>query len=373
MFVTESPALQQCDRTYVRFGGRKLVYFAGCDYFRLASDPRVISALLQGAKRYGLNVAASRMTTGNHELYSRLEKSLAQFFGAPAALLVSTGYLTNLVVAQALAGRFSHALVDHHSHPSLKNAARMLDCPVLIFGHRDTEDLARQLQRCGPGARVIVLTDGMFAHDGSVAPLAEYRRILPKDALILVDDAHAAGIIGAEGRGTIEHQKISRKQVIQTVTLSKSFGTYGGAILCSPDLRREILARSPIFGGSTPLPLPLASAALKSIEIMRGLKNIRSRLLVKATLAKKQLEDAGLLSSTGIGPIIPLTAPLSKKARLRQALLSAGIYPSFIRYPGAPAQGYFRFVISSEHTRGQLQKLICVLLKELAPGRAPRG
>src|SRR5206468_8229519 len=108
--MTESEPLQQLDRTYVRFHGRKLSYFSGCDYFRLASHPRVIAALQDGVKKYGLNVAASRLTTGNHVLYRQLEERLADFFCAENALLVSTGYLTNLAAAQALARNFSHAL-----------------------------------------------------------------------------------------------------------------------------------------------------------------------------------------------------------------------------------------------------------------------
>src|SRR4051812_11482772 len=116
--MTEAAPLQQIDRTYGRLRGRKLSYFSGCDYFRLASHPRLTKAVLDGIKIYGLNVAASRMTSGNHVLYSELERSLRNFFEAPAALLVATGYLTNLVVAQTLASNFSHVLIDAEAHPS---------------------------------------------------------------------------------------------------------------------------------------------------------------------------------------------------------------------------------------------------------------
>src|SRR3989454_1295854 len=165
--MTEPEPLQQLDRTYVRFRNRKLSYFSGCDYFRLASHPRVIAALQAGVKKYGLNVAASRLTTGNHVLYRQLEERLGDFFNAENALLVSTGYLTNLVVAQALARSFSHALMDEKSHPSLRDAARFLDCPVLQFKHRDVGDLAGSVRRCGPASKLILLTDGMVSHDGS--------------------------------------------------------------------------------------------------------------------------------------------------------------------------------------------------------------
>src|SRR6267142_1457254 len=121
--MTEAIPLQQIDRTFVRLGRRKLSYFSGCDYFRLASHPKVQEALQSGLKQFGLNVAASRLTTGNHVLYGRLEKELATFFKAETALLVSAGYLANLVVAQALSGNFSHVLIDDAAHPSLVDAA----------------------------------------------------------------------------------------------------------------------------------------------------------------------------------------------------------------------------------------------------------
>src|SRR5690349_13661652 len=113
--MTEPEPLQQIDRTYVRYQGRKLSYFSGCDYFRLSSHPRVLAAFAEGAKRYGVSVAASRMTTGNHLLYEELEGRLAKFFGTPAAVLIGSGYLTNMAVAQAVAGNFSHALIDERA------------------------------------------------------------------------------------------------------------------------------------------------------------------------------------------------------------------------------------------------------------------
>src|SRR5882724_10113 len=128
-----SPPLQQVGRTFVRFGKKKLSYFGGCDYFRLSSDPRVLKAFRDGLKTFGMTVAASRSTTGNHELYELLELRLAKFFDAPAALLLSSGYLTNLAVAQALAGTVSHALLDERAHASLVDAAQFLDCPIIKF------------------------------------------------------------------------------------------------------------------------------------------------------------------------------------------------------------------------------------------------
>jgi 7-keto-8-aminopelargonate synthetase-like enzyme len=368
---SEPEPLQQVGRTWVRFRNRRLSYFSGCDYFRLSSHPRVVAALRAGAANYGVSVAASRLTTGNHLLYRKLERSLAEFFDAPEALLVSSGYVTNLVVAQALAGEFSHALLDADCHSSLSDAARFLDCPTLRFKHRDSEDVARSIRRCGPGARVILLTDGMFARDGSVAPLADYLRALPKDAWLLVDDAHGAGVVGRTGKGSLEHTGTNRRRIIQTLTLSKAFGAFGGAILCESELRRQILARSHLFIGSTPLPLPLANAALESIRILKTDHRLRARLAANANYARKSLRDAGMHLEETPGPIITLYPKGPREiSRLSQQLLRSGIYPPFIRYPGGPASGYFRFVISAEHTRAQLDALVKALQASARPVNA---
>jgi len=367
--MPEAPSLQQVDRTYVRFKGRKFSYFSGCDYFRLASHPRVIAALQSGLKKYGLNVASSRVTTGNHKLYRELEKKLAAFFHAEDAVLVSTGYLSNLVAAQALAGNFSHALIDERSHPSLGEAARFLECPVVQFKHRDLQSLQAAVARCGPHSKLILLTDGMFSNDGSAAPLAEYLRILPGDAMILLDDAHGAGVLGKTGQGAVEHSGVGRRRVIQTITLSKSFGVYGGAILCTRKLREKIISRSRMFIGSTPLPLPLVSAALQSVALFQSDKSLRPRLLANRDYVKTALSGADSSFATP-GPIVPIIPKDSRQvARLRLALMKAGIYPALTKYPGAPANGYFRFVISSEHTRAQLDRLLKVLRQLCFPSK----
>ena len=360
--MTEPEPLQQIDRTYARYRGRKLSYFSGCDYFRLASHPEVIAALREGLQKYGLNVAASRLTTGNHVLYEQLEEKLTEFFGAESALLVSGGYVTNLIVAQALAGSFSHAIVDEKAHPSLWDAARLLDCPIVKLRHRDARDLEQVVRRCGPGARLMLMTDGMFAHDGSVAPLAKYLEILPKDAVILVDDAHGAGVLGKTGKGSVEHEKVSRKGIIQTITLSKAFGTYGGAIFGTQSLRKGIIEHSKMFLGSTPLPLPLANAAMRSVQILRDTKSLRGRLIANVKLVKEAMCAAGKLSEITPGPIVPVVPRNARDAtQIRNRLLRAGIYPPFVKYATGPASGYFRFVISSEHSLGQLEGLLCVL------------
>ena len=354
--------LQQVDRTCVLLRGRKLSYFGGCDYFRLASHPAVLHAVRDALDQFGLNVAASRKTTGNHRLYEELEGKLARFFKAERAAFVSNGYLTNLVVAQALAGQFTHALVDARAHASLRDAAELLGCPVIPFAHRDAADGARRLNRLGKSSRPLLLTDGMFAHDGSLAPLAAYLKLLPRHGRLLVDDAHGAGVLGEQGGGTVEMEGLDRERVIQTVTLSKAFGVYGGAVLASREVCGRIAERSRIFTGNTPLPLPLVNAAMRALKVFQSDRVMRRRLARNTKHVKYALRATGLPLADTPSPIIAVTPRDVRHARrLHQSLLAAGIYPNYIQYPGGPGSGYFRFALSSEHTPAQLGQLVKVL------------
>lgn len=354
--------LQQIDRTCVLRRGRKLAYFAGCDYFRLSSHPEVLRALRECLDRLGLNVAASRKTTGNHALYGQLEQKLAEFFGAEAAVLVSNGYMTNLAVAQALAGEFTHALIDERSHGCLFDAAKLLDCPVLPFKHRHPPSAAKAARQAGCKAKLVLLTDGLFSHSGEVAPLDQYLQILPANATLLVDDAHGAGTLGKNGCGTAEFLGVPGRRLIRTITLSKAFGVYGGAVIGSQVVRKKVVARSRLFVGNTPVPLPLVAAALASLEILRRDPRLRRRLVFNTGYVKAALHETGLPVNDGPGPIIPFVPRNDREAaQLKKKLLAAGIHPPFINYLGGPADGYFRFAVSSEHTPEQLDALVAVL------------
>lgn len=346
----------------VRWRNRTLLYFSGCDYFRLARHPLVVSAARVALEKIGLSVAASRLTTGNHKIYAQLEQALAAFFGAEAAVVFPDGYLAPMAAAQALAGEFTHAFIDDLAHAALIDAARMLRCPVKTFRHRDTSDLAHRLSKLDNRSRPIVLTDGMFSHDGSVAPLSEYLKILPRTGIILVDDAHGAGVLGATGKGALEHAGVPRSRVIQCATLSKAFGAFGGIVLGTRASREKIISRSGPFAGSTPLPPPLAAAALAALNILRREPARRKRLFHNVSFLRALLREAKWEIIDTPGPIIRLPSMNPAAGReLKKCLLAAGIYPPFVKYGKASAAGFFRFVISSEHTRPQLKKLAGVL------------
>lgn len=361
-----NPPLQQIGRTEVLWRGRRLAYFAGCDYFRLGSHPAVRQALVQGLRRFGLNAAASRRTTGNHRIYAQLERALARLAGAEAAVLLSNGYLTNLAAVQALDGEFTHVLADERAHCSLQDAARWSGRPVRFFPHRDAPRAARLARQLGRSARVLVLTDGLFAHSGEVAPIDQLLRQLPRSARLIVDDCHGLGTLGRSGGGTLEHLGVQSPRIVRTVTLSKALGVYGGAVLGPAALCRKVMARSAVFMGNTPLPFPLAAAALAAVERVWRDRGLRRRLADHLARVREALAGAGLALPDGPGPILPIHPADARQTRhIRQRLLAAGIHPPFIRYAGNP-EGYFRIVLSSEHSPAQLDGLARALLQSLA-------
>jgi 8-amino-7-oxononanoate synthase len=345
----------------MKYRGRPLIFFGGCDYLRMSQHPLVKRAVVEGLRHDGLTVAASRVTTGNHPRYAELETALRTFFDVPAAVTVGSGYLANLAVAQAFAGTFTHVFMDERAHPALRDAGQALNARVIRFRHRQADHLEKLLARRPATARVALLTDGIFSHDGSSAPLREYLKLLPPDGLLLVDDAHAAAVVGARGRGSAELQEVSDHRLVRTITLSKGFGVYGGAVLGSQALCAAIIERSSAFIGSTPLPLPLVNAALASVKLVRDDHPRRARLQRNSAYVKDQLTAAGFPGLTHAAPIISLPLGATAVGRLKQNLLRAGIYPSWMDYPGGPLGGHFRFVISSGHQRRELDQLIHIV------------
>lgn len=357
-------ALSWTDEFHVLYRGRELLCFAGCDYLRLSEHPTVRAAINHTLDHHGLTVAASRVTTGNHELYSRLEQELARFAGTETAVLAPNGYTANLIAAQAIADKVTHVLVDERAHASLFDAARLLECPIATFKHRHVDDLKRQLTRLPASARPLVMTDGLFAGDGSIAPLAEQTAITPPTGWLLLDDAHGFGVLGERGRGTTEWSGARSDRIIQTISLSKAVGVFGGAILTTRKHANRIVSKSRLFAGSTPMPLPLVGGVLAALEVLRTDSARRRRLLYNVARIKNAMRSAGIAVPDTPAPMVSVQIDSNRSAvaRFRKHLCAHGIYPTSARYPGSAAANRFRFVVSSEHTAQQIDQLTTALL-----------
>ncbi|MBT3842976.1 MAG: pyridoxal phosphate-dependent aminotransferase family protein, partial [Verrucomicrobia bacterium] len=171
-------AIQPDGATHVRYRGSRLIYFGGCDYYRLAHHPKLLKAHAQATARDGLGTGASRMTTGNHPAHDKLETSLVKFFGSETATVVGDGYLANIALGQAANGRFDAAFIDEKAHMSLRDAAQFIGCPVVRYRHCNADDLARRVSRRRAAKRVLLMTDGVFGATGRGAPVGDLAKRL---------------------------------------------------------------------------------------------------------------------------------------------------------------------------------------------------
>ncbi len=354
-------AIQPDDATHVRYRGRRLLYFGGCDYYRLAQHPKLLKSHARAAARDGLGTGASRMTTGNHPAHKALETALVKFFDSETATVVGDGYLANIALGQAAKGQFDATFIDEKAHMSLRDAAQFIGCPVVRYRHCNADDLAKRLSNRRAVRRVLLITDGVFGASGRIAPLAGLAKRLPRSATLWIDDAHGAGVLGERLRGTAEQCGLSRQRVIQSIVFSKALGGFGGAILGPRWLRTTLLDGNPVVTGSSSLPAGLAKAALASLELLRSRPSLAKRLRRNTVFVKGKLLDAGLPAGDPAFPVFSLDCPGKNAATLRRRLLANDIYPSCIRYPTGSEGAFYRFALSSEHTREQLERLIITL------------
>ena len=354
------PEIEFSDRDKIIFRGKKYLYLAGTDYHRMSTRPLITEAVQKAVREYGLSPTGSRTTTGNHKLLTQLERKVAGFFGSESALVFSTGYLSNLIMMQAIAGDFDLLFLDEQAHSSLELAASSSGKKVIRYRFMDPQHLKEQIEaHITAGSRILVMTDGVFPARGEMPPLKEYEQIVARyEGKILVDDAHAMAVMGKTGKGSWEEKGLDREMVYQTGTLSKGFGTLGGVIQGSAALISRIQEKSSAYVGSTGLALPLAAAGIRSIEYLMSHRLLIQDLQKRSLALKRRFRETGIEMPETPAPIFPVTLyDEEKNRRLRDILLNNGIYPPFINYPGAPPGGHFRFIITSETTEEQTDLL----------------
>jgi 8-amino-7-oxononanoate synthase len=357
------PELRFVGRTQVLFRGRPHLFFGGTDYHRLSRHPEVLRAAREAAESEGLSCAGSRITTGNHPALGQLERALAAFLGAREVVLCASGYLSNAVALEVLGGSFQRFFLDGSAHPSMSAPARALPAGrVHAFRAMDPEDLAKQVaSRLRPRERPLVLTCGVAPADGELAPLGAYwEAVRGRGGALLVDDAHGIGTVGLRGEGSPGEARLPSAAFVQTGTLAKALGSFGGLVAGRAGLRARAVEQSPAFVGATPIPPPLAVAALRAIEILRADPRLVAGLRARTLHVRERLRALGLPAAVSPAPIVSVAhRSRARHARLRALLLEAGIYPSAISaYPGSPEGGHFRFVLASAHTDAEVNRLL---------------
>jgi len=356
------PELRFVDRTKVLHEGKPYLFFGGTDYHRLSSHPDVLRAVREVAETDGLSCAGSRTTTGNHPLLVDLERRLAAFLGTGAAVTCPSGYLSNAMALEGMAGDFQRFFIDGSAHSSLTApVARLPREAVLTFKHTDPEDLERLLKEslC-PGERPLVLTDGVVPVDGEMPPLGAYwEQVKQFGGALLVDDAHGIAVVGPGGKGSPAEAGLPAEAFVQAGTLSKGLGAFGGVVAGPPALAAKIPEKSLTYVGATPIPPPLAAAAIRSMEILRANPGLIGGLRARALRAREHLRAMGFRVVSSPSPVLSVThRDTGKNLRLRSLLLEREIYPTFTNYPGSPPGGHFRFALSSAHTEEEIDLLL---------------
>ena len=334
------------------------IVISGCDYLGLSDDAVIREAWLKASANGPLQTGASRATTGDHPLYRRAEKTIADFLNEPAAVLTATGYLASLAVAQGLRDQATHVVVDASAHNCVQDGARLSGLPILSFASGDARALRSVLSNLPPSARPLVATDGVYGIRGGMAPLNEYLLALPTSGWLWVDDAHGLGSVGPTGRGSPEFFSLRDSRLIRSVTFSKALGVAGGAVIGDASLMEHVRTRAGAYLGSSAPPLAIAAAIAAAVVRVDKLPGRVRRLQELARRFSNALPSRPEIlndSRTPVTAIHPRDA--AQAQRLTEALTQAGFVPPWIRYPGGPGGGFFRIALKATHSRSQMDRL----------------
>ena len=334
------------------------IVISGCDYLGLSDDAVIREAWLKASANGPLQTGASRATTGDHPLYRRAEKTIADFLNEPAAVLTATGYLASLAVAQGLRDQATHVVVDASAHNCVQDGARLSGLPILSFASGDARALRSVLSNLPPSARPLVATDGVYGIRGGMAPLNEYLLALPTSGWLWVDDAHGLGSVGPTGRGSPEFFSLRDSRLIRSVTFSKALGVAGGAVIGDASLMEQVRTRAGAYLGSSAPPLAIAAAIAAAVVRVDKLPGRVRRLQELARRFSNALPSRPEILNdprTPVTAIHPLDA--AQAQRLTEALTQAGFVPPWIRYPGGPGGGFFRIALKATHSRSQMDRL----------------
>lgn len=349
--------------------GRELLNFGSNDYLELASSPRLRAAAAAAIADGGWGSGASPLVTGRGGWHARLEEALAEFEHAEAALLFPSGFAANVGTVSALAGKGDLVLSDAKNHASLIDGCRLSGARVQIYPHGKAEYVEKYLAQAGNFRRRLIVTDSLFSMDGDLAPLVELVELAERhSAMLLVDEAHATGVFGANGRGVCEHLGLSEAVPIRVGTLSKALGSAGGFVVGSRPLIDWLANRARPYVFSTASPAPLAAAALEAIACVREEPERRATLLRRANIFRSQLAADGWHTGDCRSQIIPLYVGSPHRAMMLAASLrDQGFWVPGIRPPTVPdGESLLRISLTSGHTDDMLADLREALARAIA-------
>lgn len=346
----------------IRVGGKEVINFCANNYLGLANHPAIIEAAHEGLRQYGYGMASVRFICGTQELHKKLESAVARFLNKDDAILYTSCFDANTGLFETILGEDDTLLSDELNHASIIDGIRLCKAKRFRYKHADMADLERGLNEATGSKLRLIATDGVFSMDGDLARLNEICDLAERyQAVVMVDDSHATGLLGAGGRGSVEQLGVLDRVDIITSTLGKALGGAAGGFTCG---RKEIVEflrqRSRPYLFSNALPPVITMAALKALELVTNGQELRDRLHANARKLRSGLEKAGFSIRPGNHPILPVMLGDAVLAtRMADKLLERGIYVIGFSFPVVPqGQARIRIQLSAAHTPEQLDRAI---------------
>jgi 8-amino-7-oxononanoate synthase len=375
----ELKTIEEINGSTVRVADRFLVNFASNDYLGLSQHPSVKAAAKAAIERFGAGAGASRLVTGTESPHTKFEEEIAVFKGAESALLFSTGYAAALGTIPSLVGPGDVIILDKLAHACLIDGAKLSGASLRVYPHNNVARLKHHLlwaQQAYPQGKTLIVTESVFSMDGDFADLVKIVALkMEFRSLLLVDEAHATGVIGPQGAGLVAALGLTPHVEIQMGTLSKALGASGGFICGSKTLIQLLVNRARSFIYSTSLPPPSASAASAALEIVQTAEGdtLRSRLGRNVRLLVENLTSEHGQVAKPVSPIFPLLVGSELEAvRLAETLSNQGFLAPAIRYPTvARGAARLRITLSASHTLEQIEMLSRTIIASRACSKEP--
>jgi glycine C-acetyltransferase len=355
--------LESAQAARARFDGRDVINLASNNYLGLCGDPRMKEAAAEAAREYGAGSGAVRSIAGTMSLHRELEKRFAAFKGAEAALMFPSGFAANAGTVSAILTREDVIVSDALNHASIIDGARLSRAEIKVFPHKDVAAADRLLEETkGDGRNQLLITDGVFSMDGDIAPLPALVEVAEKHgAIMMIDDAHASGVLGKNGKGTVSHYGLDPKRVdVQVGTLSKAIGALGGFIAGPSHLIEWLQNRGRPFIFSTSAPPAVAAACITALDILEQEPDRVERLWERTRFLKEGLQGLGFDTGESQTPITPVIAGEAQKAQELSALLwDEGVFTPAVVFPTvAKDRARVRTIVTADHTEEDLKEAL---------------
>jgi len=355
------------------FDGREVINLASNNYLGLTTHTALRKAAVEAAKKYGAGAGAVRTIAGTMQLHMQLEEQIAKFKNVEACVVFQSGFTANAGTVAAVLGKEDLIVSDELNHASIIDGARLSRATIQVFKHKDVKDCERILQEHAsfPGKKLII-TDGVFSMDGDIAPLPELCTLAEKyDCIMMVDDAHSSGVLGHNGRGTIDHFDCHGRVHIQVGTLSKAIGVMGGYVCGSRDLIDFLYLRARPFLFSTSHPPAVTAACIAAFSLLDspdGEKLVK-KLWKNTKTFKRELKKRGFQFKASETPIVPIHVGDAAKAfEFSDKLFEAGVFAPAVGYPTvAEGKARLRAIVSAGHKKEQLVKAADILAEVAKP------